>query len=95
MKRKRDTHLTEGLEVVGEYVLNQLKIKGLVEAPVWQKLRTLSVTQQIGVLENSKRILSSGTKLFCRLIRKSYRPKLICKQHVVVFLCNAVDDDHD
>jgi hypothetical protein len=48
------------------YALNQVENEGLVEGLELYELRTLSVTRQTEILENSKRITGGGAVRWCR-----------------------------
>ncbi|KAF8488808.1 hypothetical protein F5888DRAFT_1638989 [Russula emetica] len=93
IKGKR--HLAKELVVIREHALNQLESKCLVEVLGLWELRVLSVTQQTKVLEDSEGVTHGRGERLCRPIRKSYRFKLISKQHAVIFLYDLVDDEHD
>jgi hypothetical protein len=58
-------------------------------------MRTLSITQQTKVLEDSEGVTRGGTERLCRPVRKSYRFKLIGEQHAAIFLYDPVDNEHD
>jgi hypothetical protein len=95
MGKGGETHLVEEFMVVHEYALNQLKSKCLGKVFELYESWAFFITKQTEVLEDSKCVTCSRTEHLCHPDQKGYRLKLISEQHVVIFLYDLVDNEHD
>jgi hypothetical protein len=93
VKRKRDTHLAEGLEVVGEYALDQLEIKDLWRHSCGRNCGRSPLPNRRGSPKIANASWAVGpSSLSSRSEELSIQAR---EQHAAVFLYNPVDDDHD